>query len=245
MELKMSIQLLNNKLLREFALVFFASLILNVTCLSVAHSQVMPGVASFISAVSQPNAKGSSTSQILLEIPKGNLCETLSDLNEKSGIEFKCPDRLQDHVLLPRVLKESNWVSLIRVLLEDYNVIEIWNQKGEMTQVYLVGNKEWSAPIIQTTQSTGVVKTRSVKDNKTVAESIEDGTPGSNLSKSQLFVLLQTSTYRPMPSHLFNSAEFQEVLSFAQIETPQDWLDLKKSKIVKEQVQKLLKLKKK
>ncbi len=238
MEFKMSIQFLNIKLLREFALVFIASLIINATCLSVAHSQPMPGVASFISAVSQPNAKGSSTSQVLLEISKGNLCETLSDLNEKSGIEFKCPDRLQDHVLLPRVLKESNWVSLIRVLLEDYNVIEIWNQKGKMTQVYLVGNKGWSTTSTQNKESTGEIKTQSENDN------IKENLVGSNLTKSQLYVLLKTSTYRPVPGYIFDSPKFKEILSFAGIESRKDWLDLKKSQMIKQQVQKLLKLKK-
>jgi len=233
---------LNSKFLRDFALVLFASFILSVTVLSVANSQVMPGSTIFISAISKPNSKGSSTSQISLEIQESRLCEALNDLSQKSGIKFNCPDRLRDHILFPRVLEESNWVALIRVLLEDYNIIEIWNKKGKMTQVYLLGDRE-----LNTTSSPGtrVKKARNRNDNKSVTESIkQEGVPGSGLTKGQLFVLLQTSTYRPMPSHMFKSPDFREVLSFAGIESPQDWLDLKKSKLVKQQVQKLLNLKK-
>ncbi len=242
----MSIKFLNSKLLRKFTVGFLASMVLNAVCLAVAHSQVTPSATFFVSAVSQPHSKGSSTSQILLDIPQGNLCETLSDLSRKSGIEFKCPDRLQDHILFPRILEESNWVSLIRVLLEDYNIIEIWNQNGEMTQVYLVGDKGW-----HTTNSgvTEVKKAQGRKDNTSVAESITESNkedmPGSSLTKAQLFALLQTSTYRPMPSHIFDSPEFQGLLSYAGIESPRDWLELQKSKRVKQQVQRLIKLKKK
>jgi hypothetical protein len=202
-----------------------------------AHSQVMPGVAFFVSAVAQPNPMDSSTSPILLEIPEIYLCEMLNDLSQKSGIEFNCPDRLQSHIVLPKVIEESNWVSLIRVLLDDYNVIEIWNQNDEMTKVYLVGSKELGATV---SQDPGVITIQTEMDNVSAVE----GMPGGNLTKSQLFVLLKTSTYRPMPSHMFNSADFKEVLSFAGIESPRDWLDLQKSKVVKEQIQKLLKLKK-
>lgn len=231
MEMKMVIKiLLSNKFLKEFALVFFASLILNVTCLA---------------APVKVNAKGSSNSELLLEISESNLNETLSYLSRESGIEFKYPDHLGNRILFSRVIEESNWISLIRILLEDYNTIEIWNKNEKMTKVYIVGDKIWNKT---TPTSTGFksVPNKKNEEEESVVESLTPGDdmPGSNLSESQLFVLLQTSTYRPMPSNIFNSPDFREVLSFSKIESPQDWLDLKKSRTVKQQVQRLLKLKK-
>jgi len=219
--------LVSNKFLEKFAVVVFASLILNVTCFA---------------APSKANARGNSNSELLFEISESYLCETLSYLSQESGIEFNCPDRFGNRVLYSRVIEESNWVSLTRILLEDYNTIEIWDKNGEMAKVYILGDKGGNkAPPM----GTGLKSASSRKKRKRVVESVvPDNMAGSNLSQSQLFVLLQTSTYRPMPGNIFNSSEFSDVLKFAKIETPQDWLDLKKSSAVKQQVQRLLKLKK-
>ncbi len=216
------------KILRNFALVFFALLFLNVMCFATPP---------------KANAKGSSNSGLQLDLSESNLCETLGYLSQESGIEFQCPDRLGNRVLFPRVIEESNWVSLTRILLEDYNTIEIWNKNGEMTKVYIVGDKDRNTT---TTKSAGFKSTPNKKSKESVVENLiaGDDIPGSNLTESQLFVLLQTSTYRPMPSNIFNSPEFRDVLRFSKIESPQDWLDLKKSRVVKQQVQRLLKLKK-
>ena len=188
----------------------------------------------FMSATGTPNIHGSVKSQIYLELPESTLCNALTQVEQRSAIHFKCPEHLWDQVLPPTILQGTDWVSAVQELLENYNTLAFYNSAGDLTQVYLLGSRE-NYPSTSTTIS-------SKRTNEQIHQtSVTSDQPGSNLNRSQLFALLKTSTFKPFPQHFFKNPVYQEILNFADIKTPKDWLLVEKSRTLKTHIQKLLK----
>jgi hypothetical protein len=231
-----------NKHLRDVSLILIIIWVLNCVWYSEAHSKWPVNVSNFISASSNSSENRATTSQVYLQLPETSLCDALAQLERKSGIVFKCPERLGDHVIYARTLKGPNWTSVAHELLEGYSIIEFWNNKGGLSKIYLLGSKEQylSTPIKTTSKSTSRTTSKFTpsQNNHTW---VTPGLPGSDLNRSQLFALLKTSTFKPFPQHFFKNPDYQEILDFAGIKTPRDWLVVGKSRTLKKHIQKLLK----
>jgi hypothetical protein len=194
------------------------------------------GVDSHVTLASAPVPSGEKagiTEQVFTELPDTSLCEALEQLERISRIQFKCPEKLGDHLIYARTLEGPDWASVTQEFLEDYNTLVIYNNAGEMTQVYLLGSKGQALSTQHKTTSKPIHRQK-------VQPEATSGTPGSNLNRSQLFALLKTSTFKPFPQHFFNISDFQGILNFAEIKTPEDWLVAEKSSALKQHIKQLL-----
>ena len=144
---------------------------------------------------------------------------------------------MEDHFSYARTLEGPNWESVANLFLEDYNILTMFNNAGEITHFYLLGSKG------QTTSPPAGSFTPQSKRNQSSApeKTAIPGLPGSNLNRSQLFALLKTSTFKPFPQHFFNISDYEEILKYTGIKTPEDWMIVEKSRALKEHIQKLLK----
>jgi len=221
--------------LRNISIFLIIPWMLTLLLFSKVQSQGL--TSSILISAPVPYSKSTkNTDQILIELPEGYLCEVLDQFEKKSGIRFNCPEKLEDHFTYARTLEGPSWESVANLFLEDYNILTMFNDAGEITQFYLLGSKgrAISNPGMFTSQS---------KRNQPVLtkKNATPGLPGSNLNRSQLFALLKTSTFKPFPQHFFNISDYQEILNFTGIKTPKDWLIVEKSRALKEHIQKLLK----
>ena len=221
--------------LRNISIFLIIPWMLTLLLFSKVQSQGL--TSSILISAPVPSSKSTkNTDQILIELPEGYLCEVLDQFEKKSGIRFNCPEKLEDHFTYARTLEGPSWESVANLFLEDYNILTMFNDAGEITQFYLLGSKgrAISNPGMFTSQS---------KHNQPVLtkKNATPGLPGSNLNRSQLFALLKTSTFKPFPQHFFNISDYQEILNFTGIKTPKDWLIVEKSRALKEHIQKLLK----
>jgi len=221
--------------LRNISIFLIIPWMLTLLLFSKVQSQGL--TSSILISAPVPSSKSTkNTDQILIELPEGYLCEVLDQFEKKSGIRFNCPEKLEDHFTYARTLEGPSWESVANLFLEDYNILTMFNDAGEITQFYLLGSKgrAISNPGMFTSQS---------KRNQPVLtkKNATPGLPGSNLNRSQLFALLKTSTFKPFPQHFFNISDYQEILNFTGIKTPKDWLIVEKSRALKEHIQKLLK----
>lgn len=173
--------------------------------------------------------------KLSIRLPEGYLCEALDILEQRSGIRFKCPESVSDHAIYETHLQGPNWETIARDFLQDYNTLVIYNSKGQATQMYLLGGGDAEAQNI-TVSSAPTLSPVPVEPAPAVP-----GVPGSNLNRSQLFALLKTSIFKPFPQHFFNSSDYEEILKFTGIETPEDWMVPEKSTALKKHIQKLLK----
>ena len=221
--------------LRIISIFLIIPLILTLLLFSKVQSQGLTS-STLISAPVPSSKSAKNTDQILIELPEGYLCEVLDQFERKSGIRFNCPDKLEDHFSYARTLEGPSWESVANLFLEDYNILTMFNDAGEITQFYLLGSKG------RAISNPGVFTSQSKRNQPVVPEKTAiPGLPGSNLNRSQLFALLKTSTFKPFPQHFFNISDYQEILSFAGIKKPEDWMVVEKSRALKEHIQKLLK----
>ena len=221
--------------LRNISIFLIIPWMLTLLLFSKVQSQGL--TSSILISAPVPYSKSTkNTDQILIELPEGYLCEVLDQFEKKSGIRFNCPEKLEDHFTYARTLEGPSWESVANLFLEDYNILTMFNDAGEITQFYLLGSKG------RAISNPGMFTSQSKRNQPVVPEkTTTSGLPGSNLNRSQLFALLKTSTFKPFPQHFFNISDYQEILNFTGIKTPKDWLIVEKSRALKEHIQKLLK----
>jgi len=221
--------------LRNISIFLIIPWILTLSLFSKAQSQE-PARPLLISAPVSSSKTAKSTDRIIFNLPEGYLCEVLDQLERKSGIRFNCPEKMEDHFTYARTLEGPSWESIANLFLEDYNILTMFNNEGEITQFYLLGSK---GPALS---DPGTITSQSSRNPPAIpGKTATSGLPGSNLNRSQLFALLKTSTFKPFPQHFFNISDYREILNHTGIKTPEDWLVIEKSRALKEHIQKLLK----
>ena len=222
------------KYFRVISFLFIIPWIFNGFYFSEVHAQGLSGPSLLVTASVPADEKSKITELTFIELPENYLCKALDQLEERSRIQFNCPEKLEDNFIYSRTLEGPNWESVARAFLEDYNTLVIYNEAGEAIQFYIVGSKDQAVP------TPNLFISRPISTQNVQPQAIP-GLPGSNLNRSQLFALLKTSTFKPFPQHFFNISDYQEILNFAGIKEPEDWMVVEKSRALKKHIQKLLK----
>ncbi len=158
--------------------------------------------------------------EIRVQIQEGPLCQALADLEKKAQGLFKCPKSLDQIKVFSRTIKGSNWQSIVTQLLSDYNTIVLWKNDKELESIYLLGLSSGSGV------GTHVARA-SLKDGGLLADISKLRTQWANA---------------PLSEELFNHPGFQKIFKMAQINSPEDWLDQKKQRRVKQELRKLYKI---
>jgi hypothetical protein len=128
--------LINNHL-RNISIFLIIPWTLTLLLFSEAQSQELASPL-LISAPVSSNKTAKNTDRIIFELPEGYLCGVLDQFEKKSGIRFNCPEKMEDHFTYARTLEGPSWESVANLFLEDYNILTMFNNAGEITQFYLL-----------------------------------------------------------------------------------------------------------
>lgn len=160
-----------------------------------------------------------------------NLHQVLQVIQRLSGIRFEVAGSLKNE-LVTASFQAPNWTTAVHKLLKDFNRIEVWNRKKQLTLVRLLNREEReilegrgtrpSEAKPEPAQAQGRVKNKRNPTGKLLPEII--------LSTDQLLELAETPPGTPIPSHLFHSMDFRHFLRLYGIESPEDWVDSQKAK---------------
>ncbi|MFQ5716433.1 MAG: hypothetical protein ACE5GQ_04965 [Nitrospinales bacterium] len=185
------------------------------------------------------NKIGAGDEGIGINVKGRNLQQVLQVIQRLSGIRFEIASSLKNE-LVTASFQAPNWTTAVHKLLKDFNRIEVWNRKKQLTLVRLLNREERRTleergphpPEAKPEQAQGRVKSKRNPTGKPLPEII--------LSTDQLLELAETPPGTPMPSHLFHSMDFRHFLRLYGIESPEDWVDSQKAKTVRKWIGKHL-----
>lgn len=149
-----------------------------------------------------------SGDRIVIEINNTPLQIALDSIQEKSGIAFKVPDDFKNRVLSISV-SETDWLQAAKSVLRDYDIVAMGEPAS--TQIWLIGEK---------------IKSPSKKMVRSPAR------------KDPLIPRFKLLTRFPpgmaLPRILFENPEVQAFLMENDIQSPENWKDFRKARLVRE-----------
>lgn len=139
---------------------------------------------------------------IIIRVEGESLGEVLQSIENKTGIQFHIsPSVLDDRITVN--LNAPDWQTAMRLLLETYDRVELWNPRLDLTEVYILPQADDSAG------------------------------PPPKLNRKQLRKLAKGTLTAPLPPKLFDDPEIRAFLNYYGIHSREDMKDVKKARSVR------------
>ncbi|MFQ5444871.1 MAG: hypothetical protein ACE5EK_09670 [Nitrospinales bacterium] len=140
------------------------------------------------------------------------LADVLHKIQAESGIRFKLSSSLEGERISGKV-QGQNWPEAVKQFLEGYSLVEIRDDRGKLTEVFLLGKNTEGG----------------FKESEKVAGSIRK-LPMSKeemlLSKNQLRELAKGPFRSPIPAHFSHDAGYREFFAWYETQSPGDLNDV-------------------
>lgn len=166
------------------------------------------------------------------------LVDVLQRIAEETNISFRVPSDLFSKKISASI-HTSNWENGVNLLLKDMNRLSVWDKNSHLTQVSILSERSSSNFQNEQTASRGFSKTNSKSQaslDPTVASSQNLDQP----SESNLKKLLHIQPGGTLPGELFNDPNVNQFLNSNGIQSPKDWKEFHKARIVHKAVRKQL-----
>lgn len=163
----------------------------------------------------------SSDSGIILTVENSFLADVLQQVANNTNIQFNVGSRLTLHRISVKI-QGPNWNSVVETLLKDFSRVTVWNKKSNsMKEVLLLGKNNWAPPLEE-------FETTSFKNQTTGRKNRSQG-----LSISKLKRLVRIPQGHSIPDNLFADLEIRRYLELKGVQSPEEWKQPKKVRIVR------------
>lgn len=166
------------------------------------------------------------------------LVDVLQKIAEETNISFRVPSYLFSKRITASI-QASNWEEGVNELLKDMNRLSVWDKNSHLTQVAILSERNSSNVQNQRPSSMGLSKANlqhQAPFSHTVASSQHLDQP----SESNLKKLLHIHPGGTLPGELFNDPDVNQFLKSNGIQSPKDWKEFHKARIVHKAVRKQL-----
>jgi hypothetical protein len=157
------------------------------------------------------------------------LGKVLQRTSQESGIQFQVPDKFKE-IQLNKKVQASNWRDAVRKLLDNFNLVELYGERGKLRKVFLLGVQDPEQNLISASTSLQPLKKRPMRVTEI------------SLSKAQLRELAKGPFRSPLPDHLYYDPQIKKFLKLHNIAGTGDFKNTQKAMRVRVEARRQLKL---
>lgn len=178
--------------------------------------------------------------QRLFKVINEPLPNALQKITKSSGIQFKVADGLIEERISGEV-EESNWDEVVRKLLDNFNLVEIMDGKGNLVKVHVISLNNYGI-VTKMDNGASQLNHRPSKKAEIVTKVGNEASqfkkqplkkPEIALSVDQLRELTQGQFRSPLPAHLYDDMELRKFLSQNGISSAEDMNNIQKARRVR------------
>jgi hypothetical protein len=166
------------------------------------------------------------------------LVDVLQRIAEETNISFRVPSDLFSKRISASI-HVSNWDEGVNELLKNMSRLSVWDKNSHLTQVSILSERSSSNIQNEKASSRGLPKANS-KNRASFGSTEASLQHLDQPSESNLKKLLHIHPGGTLPGELFNDPDVNQFLKSNGIQSPKDWKEFHKARIVHKAVRKQL-----
>lgn len=184
------------------------------------------------------DSEADASLKVNLMINNEPLLDVLQRIAEETNISFRVPSDLFSKRISANI-HVSNWGEGVNELLKDMNRLSVWDKNSNLTQVIILGRKSSTNAPGRETSSISASKAN-FQHRAPTALTVASAQLREKPSESNLRKLLHLQPGTPLPEELFNTPDVNQFLKANGIQSPNDWKEFHKARVVHKSIRREL-----